>query len=350
MKFLAYFTCTLFFLVCQGQNLSKIDSIVNANSQFRNFEGVVLIAKNGLPIYHKSFGYANRELKLPMQTATKFGIASITKMITAIVILQLVDEGKLNLESPLSELLPDLAIPKSKKITTHHLLLHISGLPNENDRIYEKPISPKDFAKSVSLGKLNTFGAFNYANIDYVLLGLIVEKVSGTTWEENVKNRVVLPLKLNDTGFLIKGQSPVNLASTYTINEDTSFQRDPDFHIENFFAAGNMYSTAKDLLILDQAMYDEEFLSDKMRRLMFKSYPEYNYTGYSVWTYNYPFSKNKPLIMERRGGILGSNSVLIRFLESNQTIIILSNNDQFNPDSFGNPQNLREALISTLDN
>ena len=92
-------------------------------------------------------------------------------------------------------------------------------------------------------------------------------------------------------------------------------------------------------------MYGRTLLSEASKKLMFTSYPEYNYTGYSVWTYNYPFVDTQPKIMERRGGIFGSNSVLVRKLDLNHTIIILSNNNRFNPDSFGDPSNLREALI-----
>ncbi|MAZ37854.1 MAG: hypothetical protein CL842_10430 [Crocinitomicaceae bacterium] len=95
-----------------------------------------------------------------------------------------------------------------------------------------------------------------------------------------------------------------------------------------------MFSTAEDLLKLDQARYGDELLSRKSKELMFKSYPEYNYSGYSVWTYNYPFTPSKPKVMERRSGILGANSVLIRFLDTNKTIIILSNNNQIQPGFF----------------
>ena len=114
--------------------------------------------------------------------------------------------------------------------------------------------------------------------------------------------------------------------------------KDPEFYIENFYAAACMYSTTEDLLKIDQAMYDDKFLSAKSKKVMFTSYPEYNYTGYSVWTYRYPFLDTQPLIMERRGGIMGSNLVLMRLLETNQTIIILSNNNAFDPDSFGDPE------------
>ena len=150
---------------------------------------------------------------------------------------------------------------------------------------------------------------------------------------------------MRNTGFLKKDTYPENYAYTFSYDDAGIRQADPLFFIENFYAAGSMYSTAEDLLKLDQAMYSDILLSEKSKELMFTSYPEYNYSGYSVWTYKYPFVDSQPRIMERRGGILGSNSVLIRMLDTNRTIIILSNNNKFNPDSFGDTEGLKEALM-----
>ena len=216
--------------------------------------------------------------------------------------------------------------------------------------MYLKKKSPEAFIKAVlsQRTKSPALGSFNYNNLDYMLLGLIIEKQSGKSWEENIQDRIIKPLELENTGFLSKGAYPQNYAWPYQINAQGKAKKDPAFHIENFYAAGNMYSNTMDLLKIDQALYGEQLLSEKSKALMFKSYPEYNYTGYSVWTYRYPFVANPPSIMERRGGILGANVVLIRLLDSQESIIILSNNDRFNPDSFGDKNNLREALIIAL--
>ncbi len=326
-------------------NLERIDSIVQKAVTSDLFEGTVLIADSGNIVYQKSFGFVDKDNVLPIENSTNFGIASITKMFTAIIILQLVEEGKIQLEDKLNVLIPDIKIPKSKKITVHHLLLHISGLPNEDDAIYAQSTSPKEFVRITLENKLQRFGEFNYANIDYVLLGLIIEKYDNTTWKSSVQNRIINKSLMTRTGFLESGKYPSNFAYTFSYDQENQREIDPLFYIENFYAAGCMYSTAEDLLKLDQAMYGNELLSEKSKELMFKSYPEYNYSGYSVWTYNYPFAPSKPKVMERRGGILGSNSVLLRFIDTNKTIIILSNNNKFNPDSFGNTEGLKEALL-----
>lgn len=330
----------------QGQiNTENIDSIIQYSVTNELFEGTILIAEDGKSIYHKSFGFVDEEKILPVTNFARFEIASITKMFTAITIMQLVEEGKFKLTDNLYSLLPELEIPKSKKISVHHLLLHISGLPNENDEIYAESKSPKEFVEETIANKSKKYGQFNYANIDYVLLGLIIEKYDNITWKESLQNRILDKLEMQATGFLQKENYPENFVYTFSYDKEGLRQADPLFYIENFYAAGCMYSTAEDLLKIDQALYGDSLLSAKSKELMFKSYPEYNYSGYSVWTYKYPFIKTKPMVMERRGGILGANSVLIRMLDTNKTIIILSNNNRFNPDSFGNTKSLKEALM-----
>ncbi len=326
-----------------------LDRIISEHIDNQLFEGTVMIAEKGKVVYQRSAGFADMEKGRIINNESKFGIASITKMLTAIVILQLIEEKQLSVQDNLGRLLPDLNIPRAEKITVHHLLLHISGLPNEPDAMYRSPKTPASFVKeSLEHRKASKPGRFNYANIDYVLLGMIIETLTGQRWREAVTERIIQPLGLKQTGFLEKGNYPENFAYSYQVSKSGKKQRDPDFFIENFHAAGCMYATAKDLLLIDQALYGEELLDAQSKEKMFTAYPEYNYTGYSVWTYRYPFVDSKPLIMERRGKIMGANVVLVRMLDSQQTIIILSNNDRFNPDSFGDSHNLREALIVAL--
>lgn len=330
-------------------NIEVIDSIVQNAASTEFFEGTVLIAENGNVAYQKSFGFKDKDKIIPIKNSASHSIASITKLFTAIITLQLVEERRFELTDSLEGLVPELNIPNSTNITVHHLLLHISGLPNENDDIYTLSKSPRDFVIETIANESNSFGAFTYANLDYILLGLIIEKFDGMTFEQSVQKRILDNCSMNQTGFLKKGNYPEDFTYSFSFDEDNTHQADPLLFIENYYAAGSMYSTAKDLLKLDQSLYDHELLTEKSKELMFQSYPEYNYSGYSVWTYNYPFAPSKPKVMERRGGILGSNSVLIRMLETNRTIIILSNNNKFNPDSFGNKESLKEALMIEID-
>jgi CubicO group peptidase (beta-lactamase class C family) len=326
--------------------LVEIDSIVQYHVDEQQFSGVIMLAEKGEIAYMKSAGWKYLRDGSIIDYHTCFSIASVTKMVTSIIIMQMDNEGLISINDPVSKWLPELNIPNGHKIHIHHLLLHISGLPNEPQSLYLQKYSPKKFVEicldNQEVGEINEF---NYSNIDYVLLGLIIEKIHRKSWEEVVNQRIIYPLNLDQTGFLSKDFQPDNYAFTYQISKENSLIADPEFHIENFYAAGKMFSNIHDLLKLDQAMYDTVFLPLENRKKMFTSYPEYNYSGYGVWTYRYPFVDGSPLVMERRGGILGANVVLLRLLDTRKTIIILSNNNKFQPDSFGDPHNLREALL-----
>ncbi|KAA3440056.1 serine hydrolase domain-containing protein [Rufibacter hautae] len=342
---------TLSVHLCFAQvDTARIREIIQKQAAQQRFSGTILVADKGKIVHQASFGVKDQATQEPIDHQTRFGIASITKMVTALVILQLVEEGKLSLQDRVSELLPSFKFPYQDKLTIHHLLLHISGLPREEDTLYYAPITPQAFVQQVLAAgaKAGEFDQFHYNNLDYVLLGLIIEAKSGTTWQTAIKTRIIDKLRLANTGFLVKGKLPANFAQPYSLTKDGNLARDPDLYLENYYAAGCMYSNAPDLLLLDQALYGNSLLSEKSKALLYTSYPQYNYTGYSVWTYHYPFAATKPLIMERRGGILGSNSALVRMLDANKTIIILSNTNQFNPDSYGDKENLREALLMEL--
>ncbi len=329
---------------------TKVKSVVESYVELNGFSGTILVAKEGKPIFHQSYGLAYRYNPDTIKNDYHYSIASITKLFTSIRILQLVEAQKIDLNNAVTDYLPEFKSMIPEELSIHHLLLHISGLPEEKDKVYRHPLSPDDLVtQTLKNNKGSAFNSFNYNNMDYMVLGLLIEKVSGNTWQENMTDHILKPLNLQNTGFLEYGYYPKNFAYSYS-QKGKKLSQDPLFYIENFYAAGNMYSTTKDLLTLDQALYTDQLLNRESRKMLAKSYPEYNYTGYSVWNYNYPFVASQPTIMERRGRILGANVVLVRLIDQNYTIIILSNDDRFNPDSFGDENNLREILIRSLYN
>ncbi|MEL6140867.1 MAG: serine hydrolase domain-containing protein [Bacteroidota bacterium] len=330
----------------------KIASLVEQQVAENNFEGTVLVAQAGKVIYHQSFGYAYRkenEATNEIQNDFHFGIASVTKTFTALRILQLIENQQLSIEQTVLELLPEFDVPRAKDLTIHTLLLHLSGLPTVRRNDYIHPLQPDEFVRRlVSRKGLTDLGSFKYSDTEYLLLGLIIEKITGQDWRENIQKNILDPLDMSETGFLAYGEYPKRFAYTYQVSKSGKFTQDPFFYIENFYAAGCMYSTAEDLLKLDQALYDNCLIGSEMYQKLATSYPEYGYAGYSVWNYTYPFVDSMPTVMERRGGILGANVVLVRMPNSEHTIIILSNNSAFNPDSFGDPNNMREAIMRVV--
>ncbi|MCG8373484.1 MAG: beta-lactamase family protein, partial [Balneolales bacterium] len=297
-------------------NIESLDQMVREHVEKNNFDGTVLIADQGEIVYINSFGYLDRHLKTEHSNSSKYGIASVTKLFTAILVMQLVEQEQLTLETPLSafESLSNLGIPNAGQITPHHLMLHISGLPNEPDDIYRggSKTPAEIIAYSLENGDQNgSFGDYNYNNVDYIILGMIIEERTGMSWRENVQEKILDPYGMTHTGFRSLNGEREDIANSYH-KILFWYTKDPRIHYENFGAAASMYSTAEDLLKLDQAMYGDSLLTAQSKEIMFTSYPEYNYTGYSVWTFRYPFVDSIPLIMERRGGVMGMNSVLVR--------------------------------------
>ena len=289
----------------QGGLEPSIQSIVDGHVREKNFSGTVLIAHHGEIIFHRSYGMANIQENVQVQNDFHFAVASVTKLFTAIRILQVAESGQLSLDSPVIEYLPGLRSLISRKVTPHHLLLHISGLPNEPEDIYRSKITAKDYVlKSLSREAGSIFGEFNYNNVDYVILGLLVESITGNRWEDEIQDHILKPLDMTNTGMLKNGSYPGKFAVTYTL-QNGDLKKDPNLFIENYFSAGNMYSTAQDLLKLDQALYDGTLLNSESLSRLSKSYPEFNYVGYGVWNYNYPFLESNPELWNAVGEFWG---------------------------------------------
>lgn len=327
---------------------SKIAEAVEKQTSQNGFSGTILVAEKGQTIFQESYGLAYYSTPDTIRNNYHFSIASVTKLFTSIRVLQLLEEGKLSLDDSVNDYLPKFKEQISDEVSIKHLLLHISGLPEDKDKMYRQQYEPAAFAtKVLETRSKNSVGTFNYNNLDYILLGLIIENLTGNTWDKEIQQVILKPLGMEETGFLEYGYYPRDFGYSYSLKRNKLVQ-DPLFYIENFYSAGNMYSTANDLLKLDQALYSNQLLSYESKELLMQSYPEYNYVGFGVWNYNYPYVEGSPTVMERRGGILGANVVLVRLTDDNYTIIILSNDDRFNPDSFGDNTNLREILIRTL--
>lgn len=328
-------------------DLTEIQEVLNEEDQF---SGVILLADHGKVIACSATGLADRENQIAMGKQTKFRIASITKSFTALLIMQLYEAGKLTLHQSVAEILPEVGWPECSKIEVRHLLNHTSGLPNEPDEVFTEKLTPTAIVKRIVEDKqaVATAGeTFNYNNVDYLLLGLIVEKLYEKPWEAVVRDRILEPLEMKSTGFLEKERLPDGLARGYVCQPENCLP-EPAYYIENYYAAGSMYATAEDLLKWDQGLYGGQLLSGAAMDLMYTSDPALGYAAFGSWTYHYPFAEGQPFTVERRGGILGFNSVIMRFPEAKKTLIILSNTDQFDPDTFGDAQNIKERLARLL--
>src|SRR6185503_7383232 len=188
---------------------AKIQELLALAHKYRQFNGSALVAENGKVTYKGAFGMANMEWNIPNTPETRFRLGSITKQFTATLILQLVEQGKIKLDGKLSDYLPDYRKDIGDKVTIHHLLTHTSGIPSYTglpgffDNVSRNPYKVTDFVKKYASGDLEfePGSTFRYNNSGYFLLGAIIEKVTGKSYEQALKENVLDPIGMNNTGY-----------------------------------------------------------------------------------------------------------------------------------------------------
>jgi D-alanyl-D-alanine carboxypeptidase len=325
-----------------------LNNFIDSFTKKNNFNGTILISlKTGIA-YQKSFGLANFQFNVPNKTNTKYKIASITKLFTSVLIMQLHEQGKINLNRTINNYLSDYKGVAGDKVTIHQLLNHTSGLVNIDTvkslesalknglPVYQKPRSIVDILNEFCSDTLvhEPGKVFDYNNAEYIILGKIIEKICNKSYEQVVKERILMPLKMHSTGLLYQKDIIDGIADTYFYREDINkLVPDLPVYIENWYSAGAMYSTTNDLLKFSNAIFELKLLKPESLNRMFTSgLDEY---GYGVWVYeNYEIKNKKFKIIKRPGRIMGAQSMLFHILGEGSTIIILSNTGTTSLDDF----------------
>ncbi len=314
------------------QNVQKIDGLLQQYYDYGQFNGSILVAEKGKVIYEKGFGMANMEWAIPNQPDTKFRIGSVTKQFTAALVLQLVEEGKIKLDGKITDYLTDYRKDTGDKVTIHQLLNHTSGIPSYTQRpdfmtdISRNPYSVSDFIKKFASGDLQfePGSKFSYNNSGYSILGAIIEKVTGKTYETVLAERILKPLGMTNTGY--------DHHATLVQKRASGYQKTPDGFVNAAYldmsipyAAGSIYSTVEDLYKWDQSLNEDKILSADSKKLMFT--PGLGNYGYGIRITDQPVGKTeqKTKTIGHGGGINGFNSLLLRAVDKQQTVIILDN-------------------------
>ena len=275
--FLGVFIVTGIFNVSYGQaKVDKLDKLISAYAEYGKFNGSVLVAEKGKVIYKKGFGLADMEWNIPNQPDTKHRLGSITKQFTAMVIMQLVEQGKLKLDVPISAYLPDYPKKNGDVITIHHLLTHSSGTPNMTSfpgfikNISRNSYSPVQLVNlfADSTLQFEPGKKFAYSNSGYILLGYIIEKVTGKSYEQVLQENIFTPLKMNNTGYDHHRSVLKNRASGYEKN-GRHYVNANFIDMSVPYAAGALYSTVEDLYLWDQALYGNQLLRKENMDLLF---------------------------------------------------------------------------------
>jgi D-alanyl-D-alanine carboxypeptidase len=294
------------------------------------FSGSVLVARDGKPIFVKAYGMANREWDIANTVDTKFRLGSITKQFTATLILHLVEQGKLKLDDPVSKYYTD-APPAWSKITVHHLLTHTSGIPSYTGlpdffaKHSQNPLSPGEIVKLTQNMPLEFEPGkqFKYDNTGYILLGYIIEKITGKPYAAYVRETIFEPLGMKNSGYDAYSVVLHRRASGYSF--DGVFTNAGYLDMTLPYAAGSLYSTVDDLLIWDRSLYGNKILSDESKKKMFTPFLEKYAYGWVI------DSLGKHMMMEHNGGINGFSTDLKRFPDDKVTVIALCNIDGGKP-------------------
>ena len=320
-----------------AQSVGLQSFIVNYAKEHQ-FNGTILVKEDSRLLYHQSFGIADRRFNIPIINETEYKIASITKAFTAVLILQLSQEGKLDLNQTIKTYLPDYKGDAGTKVTIHQLLNHTSGMRNLDTLhsissalknglgYYQKYYTPDQIMNDFYSDSLvNIPGKkFDYNNGEYVILGKIIEAIDKKPYEEILKDRILKPLKMNNTGLLNQQDIIPNLSSAYFFRKDINrLVSDLPYFIEDYYAAGAMYSCTTDLMKFSDALFGLKLIDKQMLRLMIN--PGLDDYGYGVWIRDVKGANDKYARVERYGSIMGVNVLLIHFLKKNVTVIMLSN-------------------------
>ncbi len=256
------------------------------------------------------------------------------------------EDQRLRVSSTIAQVLPDLKIPRAEQITVHDLLLHRAGSPEEPDALYAAPRSTRAMVLETAKLAYRPYGEFAYSNLDYLVLHLMIERITGKPFATVLQERILTPLGMKNTG--MASRASTGIAQGYLADSTGRLRPEPSDYVENAGAAGAMYGTAADLLAFDQALYSERLLKKASIAEMYTSHPELGYVAYGSWVYDYFFLPSSPQVVERRGRSYGFNHTFIRMPGINKTLIILSNNDRFDPDTFGKLDSFKDRLIKAL--
>lgn len=325
-----------------------VSATIGRYARAHDFSGSVTIEQHGRTIYQGNFGLADRAFGVPVARDTRFHVASITKLFTAVLVLQLVDEGAVDVDAPVERYLPDYPRDIGGRVTVRQLLTHTSGLA-QYDRItsyeealakgmevYQLPHAPAELLARYASGPLvhEPGSTFDYNNADYVVLGHIVERVTGVSFEAALAQRILRPLALTGTGMLHAQSMVARLARTYMRADSAApLLRDLPVYPENWWAAGGMYSTADDLLAFARALYGGRLLRPaSLAALLTPGKDDY---GYGLWVSSQKIGATRHRFAQRPGRIMGANVTLLRYLDDGLTIVILGNTNVADIDRFG---------------
>lgn len=313
-----------------SENKTFVENFYNKHYNTKDFSGGFLVAKNGQIIYENYSGYAYKEKDDKITADKPIHIASVSKMLTAVCVLKLADEGDIKLDKSVKTYLPTFP---HEETSVRMLLNHRSGLRNYAYFTDDKGVWDKhktltnqdvlDLLATKPIGLESKPGTrFGYCNTNYALLALIIEKVTGKKYAEVMKEMIFEPLGMKNTFVFDNLEKKDEVSQSYKNN----YLRLAFEFLDQVYGDKNIYSTPRDLLKFETATYSDEFLSKKMKAEMFKgySYETKGQRNYGLGIRMMEFETGQKYFFHN-GWWHGNTSSLVTLRKENVTIISLSN-------------------------
>lgn len=315
--------------------INRLHTCLSLLTQADEFSGAVMFAKNGNPLFSKAVGQANKADEITNRTDTKFNIASVGKVFTGIAIAQLVQQGYLSFDDPLSKYLPVdwLNQEISQKIQIRHLLTHTSGLGDYFGKLYSQSdkFIFRDLDDYKILLKDQTLdfepgSKWSYSNTGMLLLGVVIEKITGKSYFDYLRENIFTQANMKNTEGYEKDRPTPNRSIGYLKEYSENEIRWKDNTISRVVKgtpSGGCYSTTEDLLNFDTALRTNVLLNKELTRLVLSPKPEINspFYGYGFFIEN----SNIGRIVKHSGDGTGINCQYSSYLDAGYTVIVLSN-------------------------
>jgi CubicO group peptidase (beta-lactamase class C family) len=302
----------------------RMQQIIASYVDDKSFMGSVLVIKDGKTLIDQGYGSADLEWNIPNSPTTKFRLGSLTKQFTAASILLLQERGTLNIDDPISKYMPDAPAAWSK-ITIYNVLTHTSGIPNFTGFPEYRATEWKDTTPAELVARFRDKPLdfepgtkFSYSNSGYVLLGYLLEKVSGQTYAEFLQQNIFTPLGMKDTGIDSNAAILSQRAQGYR-RSPHGIEHDGYISMTIPFSAGALYSTTGDLLKWEQALLGGKLLQPESLTRMTTPFKNDYAFGLSVR------SVNGHKLVTHNGGIEGFNTSLNYYPDDKLTVIVLGN-------------------------
>lgn len=316
-----------------SQIAQELKALMNKLADADVFSGTVLLAKDGVPIFKGAYGMANKDFNAPNRIDTKFNLGSMNKMFTSVAIAQLVERGKLSFDDPLSKFIPDFPDKESaEKIKIKHLLTHTAGLGGyfsrqwaESSRASYRTVD--DMMKRAAADEKLLFEPgtrWRYSNTGMLVLGKVIEKVTGQSYYDYVRENITKPAGMVNTDCYELDKVNSNLAVGYDkqfTDNGVSFRNNIFAHVLRGGPQGGGYSTVEDLLKFDLALRSNKLVGAEYVKLLLSAKPELNSPNYG---YGFQFDSELQ-VAGHGGGFMGINSNLDMFLGTGWTAIVMSN-------------------------